>query len=154
MELKTRGIHTTVETAGLLYWEAFESLHEDIDLFLFDVKHFIEEAHRFGTGKSNKKILENLKHLKQKGSNIIIRYPLIPGYRLVSTDISAVLNFMKEENFDTIHLLPYHRLGRDKYERLGWNYEMTELASPNKEEVAKVESFFAQKNHLNVIIGG
>lgn len=153
-KLKSRGIHTTVETAGLVEWEVFESLREDIDLFLFDIKQINDEAHRLGTGKSNRKILDNLKRLKEKGSEIIIRYPLIPNYNMSDADIAALSDFINEIGLDTIHLLPYHRLGRDKYDKLGWNYELTDLLTPPKEEVERIAAFLEQKSRLKVVIGG
>lgn len=115
---KTMGIHTAVDTAGNVPWESFEKILPFTDLFLYDIKAFLPEHHKAGTGVSNKLILENLKRLSGK-TDIIIRIPVIGGYNDNETELKRIAVFLQSVKTIDIELLPYHSMGEYKYEALG-----------------------------------
>ena len=76
---RAQEIHTVVDTSGFANWKVFEQICEDVDLFLYDLKHMDSIRHREVTGVPNDVILENLRRLSAAGARCIVRIPLIPG---------------------------------------------------------------------------
>jgi len=153
-ETQKRGIHTAVETCGHAPWEAWESLLPHLDLILYDLKVIDAVRHRRFTGLSNQLILENLRRLADTGKQIIIRRPVIPGCNDHPESVHALARFVKELNgIDEVHLLPYHRLGENKYEQLSRDYPMGEQSSLSDEDVEELRDILISYD-LKVNIGG
>ena len=155
-ECKKIGIHTAIETCGYIRdWEAFQEILDNTDLVLYDIKHMDSIHHRKYTGGSNAVILENAKRIARKEIAMVIRIPLIPGHNDSKQNITATVKFVKRflPPVEQIDLLPFHQLGRKKYEGLDMKYALKELKPPSKERVAEtkktVESF-----GFNVTVGG
>lgn len=130
--LKAQGIHIAVDTCGEAPWDAYEKILPYTDLFLFDVKHIDSGAHQEGTGVGNERILDNLGRLSEIGAQIEIRTPVIPGYNDspdVLRRIAALLADLK--GVRAWRLLPYHSMGKAKYEAIGLAYGMPELEMPD-----------------------
>ena len=84
--LHERGISVYVDTCGYVKRETLEKIIPYTDKFLYDVKAIAPTVHEKCTGKSNQRILDNLKFLCEKGCNIEIRYPLVMGYNDLECD--------------------------------------------------------------------
>jgi len=142
-QLKEIGIHTAIETCGYAEWEVFEKISPYLDLFLFDVKHTNAEKHRKFTGKSNKLILQSLAKLLSQDVSIIIRIPLIPGFNDDSDTIRDICSFLAEndgmKSIQRVDLLPYHKLGTNKYRALAREYECDMLETQIASEVDDLE---------------
>jgi pyruvate formate lyase activating enzyme len=98
--------------------------------------------HKKYTGVSNKLIIDNLKRLNQVFNNIIVRVPFVPGYNdenNVQKDIYKLLSNLK--NIQRVEIMPYHRLGKSKYEGLGRDYRLKELKAVNKKEIDYLKNF-------------
>jgi pyruvate formate lyase activating enzyme len=123
--LKDHAVHTAVETCGAVAWSSFEEVIECTDLFLYDLKHMNAEMHERHTRMGNATILENLRKLDERGADIIVRVPVIPGFNDTSEDIEAIARFTMElGSTPPVHLLPYHTLGRSKYHHLEREYPL------------------------------
>jgi len=117
---KEHRIHTAVDTCGHVDWEDLSAIVGMTDLFLYDVKHMDDDRHRELTGVSNERILENLRRLDNEGRALWIRYPVIPDLNDADEDIVALGEFVSRlKAVEAIHLLPFHRGGERKLERLG-----------------------------------
>jgi len=133
-ESKREGLHTAVDTAGNVPWEAFESVLPFVDLFLYDVKVADEELHRQVTGVSNTRILDNLKRLAGKGTTILIRIPVIPGVNDTPEEMERIGLLIKDlDNIEYADLLPFHGLGESKYASLGMEYKAKGYQPPEPE---------------------
>jgi pyruvate formate lyase activating enzyme len=141
-ECKREGIHTAVDTAGNIDFEAFEKIISSTDLFLYDLKCFTEELHYDGTGVSNKRILENLKKLSEI-SQVIVRIPIISGFNTDTAELEKMADFLKSVKCQGVELLPYHRLGENKYRALGMKSES--FCVPSKEKMEKIEKTIKNK---------
>jgi pyruvate formate lyase activating enzyme len=149
-----RGIHTAVETCGCAPWEAWQPLLPHLDLVLYDLKETNPVRHRQYTGVPNDLILDNLKSLATTGKRIIVRRPVIPGFNDDLASMRALGQLVQGlGTIDEIHLLPYHRLGQTKYERLGIEYVMGDRPSLMDEEIAELQSVLSTYG-LRVRIGG
>ena len=98
------------------------------DLVLFDLKHMDPRRHQELTGVSNAVILENIERAA-KLRRIIIRVPIIPDCNDSADNIAAVAALAKKTGIEEIHLLPFHQLGSDKYERLSMKYVFKDVPS-------------------------
>lgn len=138
---RDRGIHTAVDTAGNVPFEAFEQIMPYTDTFLYDVKCFTEKLHTEGTGVSNKRILDNLVKLSECFSgDIIVRVPVIPGFNADTAEMSKIAEFLSIINYKSIELLPYHRLGENKYSALNMAADIYSV--PSDKEIKETEKLF------------
>jgi len=154
MESRSLGIHTAVETTGYAAPEVVARVGKLTDLFLYDLKLMDSEAHRRFTGVSNDRILENLCMLSADGATVTVRIPLIPGVNDSDENIRASCAFIASlDTVRDVHILPFHRIGRDKYERLGKSTRMSEFASVTDGSLANITRMIEDYG-LRVSIGG
>ncbi|MBI3600138.1 MAG: radical SAM protein, partial [Nitrospinae bacterium] len=119
--LKANNIHIAIETSGYFEYDTFrQKILPHVDLIYYDIKIADTEAHVRITGKSNQKILDNFRRLvKEEGTKIIPRTPLIPDITATYNNLSAIIMFLKDAGADNISLLPYNPMGFDMYLNLG-----------------------------------
>ena len=116
-EMRLRGVHTCVDTAGNVPWETFERVLPVTDLFLYDVKAFSPQTHRQWTGVGNELILDNLRRLGTR-ADIWIRIPFVPGVN--TGQIGQIGAFLTQlPRVRRVEVLPYHTLGAEKCVELG-----------------------------------
>lgn len=146
LESKSKGLDTAVDTAGNVPWEVFDAVLPHVDLFLFDVKAVNEDKHIKGTGVSNIRILENLNRLSKAGTRIWIRVPIIPGFNDNANDMEEVAVLVQElANIELIELMPFHRLGKAKYESLGLEYACKDYEMPSSEHMSQLVKVFTDR---------
>jgi pyruvate formate lyase activating enzyme len=134
------GIHTALDTCGLVKPEILKRVLEYTGLVLYDIKHMDPLKHKEFTGVDNRLILENARMIARTGKPMIIRVPLIPGHNDSRENVKALAQFMNELRLTRIDLLPYHTLGKEKYRRLGMEYKLSELKPYAGDEVAKIKA--------------
>lgn len=133
-EMKKEDIHTTVDTCGYVPEKTIIKASKYTDLFLYDLKHMDSNKHKEYTGVPNELILNNLKTLSTLGKKIIIRIPIIPGFNDGQKDLEAFRDFIKTLDSRTeVNLLPYHKIGQEKYKRLGKPYKMPDIEEPSED---------------------
>lgn len=132
-ELKNRGIHTAVETTGYVPGGVLQGVFQDIDLFLYDMKHWDGRRHREGTGVGNRVILENMAWLVAQGKDVLPRIPVIPGYNDSLEDAAGFCARLREAGARRAQLLPFHQFGEKKYELLGKPYAMAGVDALHEE---------------------
>ena len=151
---KINGINTAIESTGFARFEAIDALLPFLDLFLMDIKHMDSKKHKAFTSQPNELILENAKKIARKAKKLIIRVPVIPGFNDTEEEIGAIARFASQlENVDELHLLPYHRLGTNKYEWLGREYELKSLMPPEDSKMEFLKNV-AEGFSLKCQIGG
>ncbi|NLL52175.1 MAG: pyruvate formate lyase-activating protein [Peptococcaceae bacterium] len=132
------GIHTALDTSGFVEIGRVKELLKFTDLILLDIKHSEENKHLEITGVGSQKIKKFMHYTTQIGIPLWIRYVLIPGY----TDSEETLKetaflLCNMANVKKIEVLPYHSLGKYKWERLGENYKLNHVREPSAEDVHK-----------------
>ncbi len=138
MGAKEQGINTAIETTGAVAFEIIEELLPWIDYFLMDIKHMNPVKHKAYTGRDNKLVLENAPKIAAMAKYYSVRVPVIPGFNDTPEEIAAIAQFAKQLSAKRLHLLPYHRLGADKYTALGRDYELKQLVPPQDEKMAEL----------------
>ncbi len=153
---KSRGINTAMESMGCAPYEVIESILPYLDTYLMDIKHTNPEKHKAFTGKSNELMLENARKVAALGqTNLVIRVPVVPTFNDTPEEIAAIAQFAdKLPGVNKIHLLPYHRLGQDKYKGLGREYSLQEILPPEKEYMNMLKKLVENVSDLTCQIGG
>lgn len=151
---KEIGISTAIETAGHAKPEIIRSLLPYIDTVLMDIKHMDRQKHEEFTTKDNDLILDNARLIAREAKRLIIRTPVIPTFNDTAEEIRAIAKFAHSlGTVEEMHLLPYHRIGSDKYAGLGRTYTMSHIVVPTKEKMAELLSVVNSEG-LHGQIGG
>lgn len=151
---KDEGLHTAVESTANAPFEKIEAVLPFIDLYLLDIKHMDSQKHKRYTGAGNELILENAKRIAASPAELIIRTPVIPGFNDTAEEIRAISKFAATlQGVKEHHLLPYHRLGQDKYAGLGRSYAFDGIEPPTREKMEYLLSC-AEASGLKCQIGG
>ena len=114
------------------------------------------DKHRKFTGKSNELMLENARKIAASGrTRLSIRVPVVPTFNDTPEEIRAIAQFAdKLPGVEDIYLLPYHRLGQDKYEGLGRTYELPHILPPEQERMLELKRTVEENSGLKCQIGG
>lgn len=150
---KTRGLHVAVDTCGYAPFSAFEHIREYTDLFLYDIKHMDDTAHRRYTGQGNALILSNLQRLAATGANIALRLPLIEGVNTHAENIEILAGFIKDIRLLHVNLLPYHNTGSSKYARLGRPLDPAAWSAPTPDRLQQIAARLSLTGH-KIYLGG
>ena len=152
---RNRNIHTALDTAGYIRREKLESGHKLVDLFLYDLKHMDDKLHKKYTGVSNKLIIENLEWLSNRKRDIVIRFPVVPGYNDSEKNIDLMKSLLEKLYPDVKHidLLPYHKMASSKAERLGLKQQVYEIEEPDPAQLESIRKKFEETGFI-VRIGG
>ena len=116
-EARARHIRTAIETCGMVPHETIREAAPYLNTVLFDIKHMDPSIHKEQTGQSNERILANFQILMDEFPNlpVLARTPVIPGFNDNGKAIAAIARFLLPYTRVQYELLPYHRLGTQKY---------------------------------------
>ena len=142
MACKEQGINTAIETCGHLKTEKLLQIAEYVDLFLYDIKHMDPVRHNELTGISNDLILFNLNELLRRRYNVKVRMPMLKGINDSKEEIDQIIKFLlpyrESRNFKGIDLLPYHKMGVNKYNQLDKPYPIEGDPSLDAEDLDRI----------------
>jgi len=153
------GINTCIETALNYKPDVLDAALPHIDLALCDLKHMDSAEHKRYTGVANDRILENLGNMVQSGTPVVIRIPVVPGHNGTEENLRATARFLSEElpsRVLQVQLLPFRKLGVEKYASLGKPYPMEDFEAPLRDVWEKDIQRFAEMMSsfgLNVTAG-
>ncbi len=151
---KEKGINTALESTACAGYDKIQKLLPYLDLYLMDIKHINSQKHKQFTTQPNELILENAKRLAADAKKLIIRVPVIPTFNDTEQEIRDIAEFTKSlKTVKELHLLPYHRLGEDKYKGLGRTYEMHGIDLIPAEHIQKLKKV-VEETGLTCMIGG
>lgn len=153
---KEAGISTAMESMGYAEFSVIRELLPWLDQYLLDIKHMDPGKHEEFTGKRNELMLENAKRIADSGmTELSIRVPVIPGFNDTPEEIGAIAAYTgKLGNVRRMHLLPYHRLGQDKYEGLDRPYLMGDVEPPSQERMRELLQAAERMSGVECQIGG
>lgn len=153
-EAHANGINTCIETTASLPYDTVKQFVDNLDYVLMDIKHMNSAKHKEFTTQPNELILDNAIKIARDAKSLTIRVPVIPTFNDTEEEIYDIARFAKTlRNVNEMHLLPYHRLGYDKYIGLGREYKMGDVKTPSKEHMDKLKKS-AESAGMTVIIGG
>jgi len=149
------GIHTCIETSGYAAEPALKQVLPYTDYILYDLKHMNSDKHRQYTGKPNTIILTNARMAAASGVEMLFRMPLIPGINDDEQNIKETAEFLHGlgKNALRIELMPYHGLGKGKYESLDREYLLPHIVSLKPERVELEKKVFEGKGITCTVSG-
>ena len=151
---KAYDLHTIVDTCGHANPETLARVRPYVDLFLYDVKVMDNARHRDVTGASNTLILKNLHTLAEHNHPVVVRVPIIPTINDDDDNLRQLGELVRSmPNIQQVDILPYHKLGKDKYDRIGRANPMPETEAPSEAVMLNVKQRL-EAFGLNVTIGG
>lgn len=144
-QAKENGIHTCLDTSGVYFERDNEKRVEEIsrllsftDLVMLDIKHINDDEHKKLTGFSNKNTLDFACYLNEKNIKMRVRHVIVPNITDKEEELSKLGAFLKPfNNIEKIETLPYHTLGKVKYEKLGIPYPLGDTPDLSKAQAEK-----------------
>jgi pyruvate formate lyase activating enzyme len=144
-------IPTALDTCGYAPWAVLDGIRGYVDLFLYDLKTTDDAQHQALTGVSNHLILQNLHALSLHGHTIVLRVPLIPGINDGDDDIRRTGALAAGLPSPVrVELLPYHRIGVEKYGRISRPYGLPDVLPPAPERLTEVTCILREEFGLRV----
>ena len=140
-KLKKYNIHTCIDTSGMVsLTDDIKKLIDLTDLFLLDIKHIDPEKCKELVGVSNEKELAFARYLSTHNKPIWIRQVLIPGITDNEDDLLKLKDFIGSlKSVQKIELLPYHTMGKFKWSKLGFKYELDDIPDATQDDVNKAK---------------
>ena len=141
-----QGIHTAIDTSGFLGRACTDEMLENIDLVLLDVKSGKPELYKEVTGQDLQPTLDFGRRLAAKGTEIWLRFVLVPGLTDDPENVAIVADYAASlATVTRVEVLPFHQMGRDKWEKSGIKYELGDTEPPSKELIAATKQIFADR---------
>ncbi|MBW3086024.1 Pyruvate formate-lyase 1-activating enzyme [Austwickia sp. TVS 96-490-7B] len=147
---KELGVHTAVDTSGFLGAKAHDDVLDDVDLVLLDVKSGLPDTYREVTGRELAPTLDFGARLARRRTAVWIRFVLVPGLTDAPDNVAAVADHVAGWHSDGGHIqrvevLPFHQMGRDKWQRLGMTYRLDDVRPPHADEIETAREVFRSR---------
>jgi len=140
---KDLGIHTAIETNGVYGERLSDAELATIDLIILDMKAFTPEQHRRVTGADNAKVLDFCRRVAALKRPMWLRYVLVPGLTDDPDEMRRVAGFAASLGVvERVEILPFHQMGRYKWERLGLEYKVAATEPPSQAAVDDAVGIF------------
>ena len=133
---KKMGVHTTIETNGYYGEKLSDAEIEGIDLVMLGIKTWDPARHAALTGMDVAPTLAFARRLAALRRPMWIRFVLVPGLTDDMGDLAKTAEFAAGlGNVERVEVLPFHQMGRFKWERLGLDYTLGDVEPPTAEAV-------------------
>jgi len=143
--VKAMGIHTAIETNGYFSDKVTDAELESLDLVLLGIKSWGEARHKDLTGMDIAPTLAFARRLAALGKPVWIRFVLVPGLTDAPEILTGIAQFAASlGNVQRVEVLPFHQLGKFKWERLGLEYTLSDVAAPSPEAAERACAIFRQ----------
>ena len=151
-EAKSRGIHTCLDTSGITFrpenpdiLQKFDRLMAATDLVMLDIKQIDNKEHEELCGLPNDPILAFARYLDEKQVPTWIRHVVVPGYTFREERLRQLGHFIGTlHNVKALDVLPYHDMGKVKYQKLGIPYALEHVKPLSKEDAVKAKRIILQ----------
>ena len=141
--VKAMGVHTAIETNGYYGYHVSDEELRSIDLVILDMKAFSLAQHERVTRMGNEEVLQFCKRLSALKRPMWLRYVLVPGLTDLPEEMQAVADFASSLGVvERVEILPFHQMGRYKWERLNLDYRLEDAKPPSREAVANAVAIF------------
>lgn len=142
-QLHALGINTCLDSNGRVLDSQTEELLDKTDILLLDVKHINQEWHQKLTGLKNTTTLKIANYRESTGKPMWLRYVLVPGWTDQEEYLHEWGNYFKDfKCIEKVEIIPFHQMGKHKWELLNFEYTLSEVSPPTEEEKEKAKSIF------------
>jgi pyruvate formate lyase activating enzyme len=144
--VRAMGVHTAIETNGYLGERLSDDELAAIDLVLLDMKAFTLDQHKRMTGLGNEPVIAFAERLAALKRPMWLRYVLVPGLMDVPEEMEQLAEFAAGLGVvERVEILPFHQLGKYKWEKLGLDYHLADTEPPSQEAIAGAIGIFGNK---------
>ncbi|WP_084436292.1 pyruvate formate-lyase-activating protein [Aldersonia kunmingensis] len=149
---RERDIHTALDTSGFLGARASDRLLDNTSLVLLDVKSGLPEVYKRATRRELEPTLKFGRRLAQRGNKIWVRFVLVPDLTDGEENVDAVADYVASLQdlgpggvVERVEVLPFHQMGKEKWEDLGEEYTLADTHPPDDDLTARVRGQFAER---------
>lgn len=149
---KAHNIHTALDTSGVIFSDKAKEVYQQTDLVLLDIKTTDPDLHKRLTGQELTNNQQTLNYLQQQGKKVWIRHVVTPTINDDDAHLKAVANYLS--NFtviEQVEILPYHTMGKYKYENMGIDYPLANLSKLPSETTQRAVAIFKEKLSCKVL---
>lgn len=144
-EVKLMGLTTCLDTTGFGSKKDWDLVLPNTDYVLLCLKSFDPEMYKKITSNSHRAAFAFADELKQRGIKFWLRYVMLPGWTDNEFEYNKIIEFTRSQlSCQGVELLPYHRLGTQKWEKMGHEYPLEGVEPPSREEVITVKQKFIE----------
>ena len=137
------GVHTTLETNGYFGERLTDNDLDSIDLIMLGLKAIDRDLHKRLTNMDNKPVHEFARRLVARKHPVWIRFVVVPGWTDNSDEAKRMADFAASlGNVRRVDVLPFHQMGRFKWEKLGMEYKMKDAQTPSRETIDEALAIF------------
>ena len=143
--LKAEGINTAIDTSGYGYEKYYKEILKYVDVIILDIKHFDNDGYKELTGKSMNGFYKFLSYLKEFHGTIWLRHVMVPTITDNKESIYKLFDSVAylSNKIDKVEVLPYHRMGLEKYEELGLEYTLKNIPEMDIVKAKEYQEFFS-----------
>ena len=144
-------INTAVDTCGYCDTGAILEAAEITGYFLYDIKFMDNARHVKFCGAPNDIILKNLESLSDTKTKLLLRIPVVPGVNDDMAEMKSIFEFTKNmKNIEAVHLLPYHNIQTAKYNKIGKQYELSDVSGDESPNMKEIKNLFGTRFRTKV----
>ena len=150
---RQHGIHTCLDTNGYVksITPAVADLIDASDLVLLDIKHMDNDLHQKLTWVKNDRVLNFARYLHEVNKKTWVRYVVVDGYTTKEEYAQQLARFVQQmNNVEKVELLPYHSLGKHKWDLLKDDYELIDIKPPADQLMQRLRKIFTDRG-INAI---
>lgn len=140
---RSQGIHTALDTSGHLGWRCSDDTLKNLDLCLLDIKSGDEPTHQQVTGRELQPTIDFAGRLADAGVEVWVRFVLVPGLTDSTENITKVARIAAAiPTCSRVEVLPFHQMGREKWNDLGMDYQLADVVPPSAEATEDARQIF------------
>lgn len=145
-KLKEEGINTAIDTSGYGDARYYKEILQNVDVVLLDIKHFDNKGYKSVTGKSMGGFYKFLSYLEGFHGILWLRHVMVPSITDNRESIESLFNNVSHiaEKIDRFEILPYHKMGLEKYESLNMEYTLKDIPEMDKEKAKEFQDILAR----------
>jgi pyruvate formate lyase activating enzyme len=137
------GIHTTLETNGFFGERLSDDDLRRADLVMLGLKAVTPALHQRITGMDCKPPQEFARRLAAQKRPIWIRFVIVPGITDDLDEVGRMADFAASlGNVERVDVLPFHQMGRFKWDKLGMKYTLRDTEPPSQTIIDEVLARF------------
>jgi pyruvate formate lyase activating enzyme len=143
---KQMNVHTTLDTSGFLNNKLSDEQLANVDLVLLDIKSMLPDIYKKITKVELQPTLDFAKRLEKLGIKVWIRFVLVPGWSDREDNVQALAQFVSSlSNVEMVEVLPFHKMGEDKWKKMSLEYELYDVQEPSQEHTDSIKQIFKDK---------
>lgn len=141
--LKSHGFSTAIDTSGYGDEEYYREILKYVDVILLDIKQLDDNGYKKLTGKSMEGFYKFISYLNDFSGTIWLRHVMVPSMTDNMESMYKLFDRIAHlsHKIDRIEILPYHKMGLEKYENLGRQYPLKGIPEMDETKAKKYEDF-------------